>query len=175
MKMVQLSHASRLDRRTLLFGLGLSVVATQVSAQSPMVAIASPEQFRATELMGGDFAIQTSRLALERSRNPSVRNFAQLEINEQTAIAAALGTRPGGVPLRPDQAEIIQQLASMPRGERFDRAYVLGQIAGHQELLSLNTAYASNGFDNVGRSVATVAVPTIQTHLSIFSDLRRRA
>jgi putative membrane protein len=124
-------------------------------------------------LMGGEFAILTSRIALERSRNTHVRSFAELEINEQTAVAAALGEVPGQVQPRPDQIAIIQQLQGTPPGPRFDRAYVEGQIAGHEELLALNSAYAQNGSDSRGRAVATVAVPSIQTHLSILSKLRR--
>lgn len=161
-----------MDRRSVLFALaGVAAAAPMASAQ-PLLST-SPDQFRLSELMGGEFAIATSRLALERSRNPQVRNFAQLEINEQTAVAAALGTVPGGVQPRPDQIAIIQQLQGMAPGRQFDRAYVEGQLAGHEELLALNTAYAQSGSDSRGRAVATVAVPSIQTHLSILSSLRR--
>jgi putative membrane protein len=134
---------------------------------------ADPQQYRRMALMGGEFAIQTSRLALERGIDPRVREFAQLEINEQTAFAASLGVRPGGVPLRPDQEQLLQRLAATPSGSRFDRAYVGGQIDGHEELLVLNSAYAQGGYDTVGQAVATVAVPSIQTHLTILSRLRR--
>jgi putative membrane protein len=134
---------------------------------------ADPQQYRRMALMGGEFAIQTSRLVLERAADARVQEFAQLEINEQTAFAASLGARPGGVPLRPDQAQLLQGLAATSPGSRFDRAYVRGQIAGHEELLALNTAYAQGGSDTVGRAVANVAVPSIQTHLTILGRLRR--
>jgi putative membrane protein len=161
-----------MDRRSMFFALAGVVATASIAAAQPLLPT-SPDQFQLAELMGGEFAIATSRLALERSRNPQVRNFAQLEINEQTAVAAALGTVPGGVQPRPDQIAIIQQLQRMPAGPQFDRAYVEGQIAGHEELLALNTAYAQSGSDSRGRAVATVAVPSIQTHLSILSNLQR--
>jgi putative membrane protein len=122
-------------------------------------------------LMGGEFAMQTSQLALERSRNARVREFAQLEINEQLAYAAALGARPGSASLRPDHAQMLQQLQGMT-GSSFDRMYVQGQIMGHEELFALNSAYAQAGYDTQGRSVAILAVPSIQTHLTILSRLR---
>jgi putative membrane protein len=131
------------------------------------------QRYRVMALMGGEFAIQTSRLALERAADSQVQEFAQLEINEQVAFAASLRARPGGAPVRPDQAQLLQQLAATPSGSRFDRAYVRGQIAGHEELLALNTAYAQGGADTVGRAVANLAVPSIQTHLSILGRLRR--
>lgn len=174
MNMSRISQNLRVHRRGILLGLGAGLCAApSAMAQFVTPSTASPDQFRTSELMGGEFAIRTSQLALERSRDPQIRTFAQLEINEQTAIAAALGTRPGGLPLRPDQAAIVQELASLRPGSRFDHAYVAGQISGHRELLTLNTSYASSGFDNLGRSVATMAVPTIQTHLSILSRLAR--
>lgn len=161
-----------MHRRSMLLALA-GAVSTAPVVPAQAFFLGSPDQFRVSELMGGEFAILTSHLALERSRNTAVRNFAQLEINEQTAVAAALGTTPGGVRPRPDQLAIVQQLQATPPGRQFDRAYVEGQLAGHEEMLALNTAYAQNGADPRGRAVATVAVPSIQTHLSILSNLQR--
>lgn len=125
-------------------------------------------------LMVGNFSMQTSQLALQRSRNSRVRNFAQLETNEQAAFAAALGAQPGSVPLSQEEAAMLQQLASLS-GHQFDRMYVVGQIQGHNQLLELNSALAQGGGDGLSRAVATVSVPAIQTHLQILSGLRAGA
>ena len=129
------------------------------------------DQFRLTDLMGGEFSIETSKLALERSHSAQVRSFAQMEINEQLSVAAALGAAPGSVPPRPDQAAMVQKLASL-RGPRFDHAYIMGQIKGHQELLANNQAAIASGADPEIRRVATLSIPTIQTHLAILHRLR---
>lgn len=170
------SESTGLDRRTALMALASAVALapTAVLAQSavaPTVAVTDPRQFRMMALMGGAFAMQTSQVALERSRNARVQEFAQLEINEQLAYAAALGARPGSTPLRPDHAQMLQQLQALS-DPRFDRMYVQGQIMGHEELFALNSAYAQAGFDTQGRSVATLAVPSIQTHLTILGRIR---
>ena len=69
---------------------------------------------------------------------------------------------------------MIQQLAALPSGPRFDAMYVRGQIMGHRELLALNTGYLQSGIrDSVSTAVANVAVPSIQTHLAILSRLQR--
>jgi putative membrane protein len=167
-----LPSARSLTRRKMLGALCALGIPSEVLAQAAAAPI-SPDQFRGMELMDGDFAIQTSQLALARSRAPAILNFAQLEINEQMGIAAALGTRPGGIPIRPDQAGIVHRLASMAPGRAFDRAYVMGQIAGHREFLALNASYSGNGFDFQGNSVARSALPTIQMHLSMLSRLQR--
>jgi putative membrane protein len=168
-----------LDRRTALLGLagGLATLLAPGAALAQFGAgmgVGSAAQFRTMALMGGEFALQTSQLALQRARNPLVREFAQLESNEQVAYAGSLGATPGGVPLRPDQAQLLQQLSQTPPGSRFDRLYVRGQIIGHQELLALNSSYVqSGGSDTLGRAVANLAVPSIQTHLAILSRLQR--
>ncbi len=168
-----LADGTGLDRRTALMALvgAVSLAPSAVLAQGATAPVVSdPSQFRTMALMGGEFAMQTSQVALERSRNARVREFAQLEINEQIAYAAALGAQPGSVALRPDHAQMLQQLQAMS-GSSFDRMYVRGQIMGHNELLALNSAYSQAGFENQGRSVATLAVPSIQTHLTILSRL----
>jgi putative membrane protein len=162
-----------LDRRAALMTLIGAAVLSPVAAlgQTAAPVALGPTEFRTMALMGGEFALRTSQLALERSRNPRIREFAQLESNEQISYAAALGATPGGVPLRADQARMLEQLAATAPGPRFDALYVRGQIMGHQELLELNQAYAQGGFDPQGRSVATIAVPSIQTHLTILNRL----
>jgi putative membrane protein len=74
--------------------------------------------------MGGSFAMQTSQLALTRTRNPALINFANAEISEQTQVAVALGAAPGSAPLRPDHANLLRQLEATPSGGAFDRMYV---------------------------------------------------
>jgi putative membrane protein len=174
-----LTDSTGLDRRTALMALAgavslapSAVLAQSAAAPAALAAVASPVQFRTTVLTSGAFAMQTSQAALERSPNPRVQEFAQLEINEQMALAAALGAAPGSAPLRPDHAQMLQQLQSMT-GRSFDRMYVQGQIMGHNEALALTSAYAQSGFDIQGRSVAILAVPSIQTHLTILSRLQR--
>lgn len=164
-----------MDRRTALLALaGASILpfAPSASAQTSPLGLG---QHRLLVLEGGEFATQTSRLALERSRNAAIRQFAELEIAEQTAIAVSLGGRPGTTPLRQDHAEMVQQLASLS-GSRFDTMYVRGQVLGHEELLAINTSFLQRGGgDAAGTVVANVAVPSIQTHLVLLGRLRARA
>ena len=41
-------------------------------------------------LMFGGLSKQTSQLAVERSRNPKIKEFAEFEIDEQTTMAQVL-------------------------------------------------------------------------------------
>ena len=127
--------------------------------------------FRLADLQGGQYSIETSHLALARSRSRGVREFAQLEINEQVSVAAALGASPGAVAPRPDQQALVDRL-SQYRGAAFDHHYIADQIRGHEELLANNEQAIRSPADPAVRRVATVSVPTIQTHLAILHRLR---
>jgi putative membrane protein len=150
-----------MDRRNVMTALAGASLISSDSAE------AAPRGGRETEALGGgEFAMQTSGLALRRARHPRLRKFARLETSEQLAYAAALGARHGGVPLRPYQKALLR-LSETPAGPAFDRAYLRGQILGHRELLRINRSLASGG-RGIVRSVATVAVPAIETHLAIL-------
>ena len=127
--------------------------------------------FRMQDLQGGAYTSAASNLALQRSRNRAIRDFAQLEIAEQASVATQLFSAPGAVPPRSDQQAVLQSLAATS-GRRFDHRYVAGEIYAHQEALKLNTFYATNGIDPRAKSVARLSIPTIQTHLAILYRLR---
>jgi len=145
---------------------------------APLAFVGDAEAARAAEplklqaLMGGDFATAMSRLALRRGSSDAVRTFADLEITEQAATAAAFGARPGAAGLSPRHAAIVQELEGM-RGDSFDRAYITGQIAGHEELLAVHRRYARTGADPMARGASTVGVTGIQTHLVMLNSMAR--
>jgi putative membrane protein len=151
-----------------LGGLGLSAYAAQ-SKTLPQ------KDFRTADLVGGSFAMQTSQLALTRTRNPALINFANAEISEQTQVAMALGAAPGSAPLRPDHAALLRQLEALSSGAAFDRMYVQGQIRGHRELLALNSSYLRTGSNVREQQVAQMSLPIIQQHLAVLSSLREMA
>lgn len=131
--------------------------------------------FRTADLGGGEFATRTSQIALAKTTNPDIVQFANAEIAEQFNVATALGSAPGMGPLRSDHAEVISRLESMPSGPTFDAMYVRGQIRGHRELLALNSSYLEMGGDPQFKSVASMSLPIIQQHLSVLNRLRNMA
>jgi predicted outer membrane protein len=84
----------------------LAAIATPAAAQ-PMMAPAeavpalTPQSFRATAIVSDTFEIESSRIALERSRNPRVRGFAQQMVQDHTMTSQALmgGSGTAGVPM----------------------------------------------------------------------------
>src|ERR1700710_1814756 len=115
-----------MERRSFIIGLGLAAISTSALARSAKVM-----DFRTADLMGGEFALRTSRLALAKSANPDVIAFANTEIAEQVQVATLLGAAPGTAPLRRDRAAMFARLEGLPSGPAFDAMYVTGQISGH--------------------------------------------
>src|SRR3954469_3766025 len=155
-----------MERRSFLFALGALCLSHESVLARPV-----PRDFRSAQLMGGSFAMMFSQLALTRTGNPDVINFANAEIAEQVQVATALGAAPGSAPLRTDHAALIQRLQATPSGA-FDRMYVQGQIRGHRELLALNNSYLRSGGNPSEQQVAQMSLPIIQRHLAILSSLR---
>jgi len=160
-----------MQRRGFLLGIaGLGLLSSgAVARPAPM------PDFRTADLGGGEFATRTSQIALAKTTNPDIVQFANAEIAEQFNVATALGSSPGMGPLRTDHAAMIARLDSMPSGPTFDAMYVKGQLRGHRELLALNSSYLDGGGDPQFRSVAAMSLPIIQQHLSVLNRLRNMA
>lgn len=169
-----------MDRRNILLGsAGLAALSFTLS---PRFALAqgtahwlSGTEHMAMTLMGGTLAKEASQLAMERAQNPKVKQFAGFEIAEQTVIAQVLTdtANPPPVPLDAEHAAVLKTLQAQS-GASFDRAYVLNQIQGHQELLQVQQGY----LDNTNRStdtqhIAALARMTIQQHLIMLQELQR--
>lgn len=82
--------------------------------------------------------IQTSQLAPQRSQNKAVRNFAQQMIaehaNSSKQLAQIAKTKNLTLPkdIGPDNKALLTKLTKIT-GSNFDRAYMQGQVQGHQK------------------------------------------
>jgi putative membrane protein len=121
---------------------------------------------------GDLYEIQSSRVALQKSRNPQVRALAQMLITHHQMttrdVAAAArrdGLRPTPPVLEPHQAAMIADLRrATSRG--FDRAFLDQQRTAHMEALNLHQTYARRGDRPALRMAANKAVPIIERHIA---------
>lgn len=170
--------SSAMNRSRLLkpfAALALCLAATPAVSQMPpppmsaSMSQAIPYLFRAGE--SDVFEITTSQIALQKSRNPQVRQFASMLIDHHTrttnlALAAAksAGIMPPPPVLDADKrAQIGQLLAAAPAN--FDRTFLGQQVPAHEVALQLHTGYARSGDAAQLRRTAQGAVPIVQSHL----------
>jgi putative membrane protein len=137
-------------------------------------ASANSMQYVTAVANGNMFEIQSSQLALQKSRNARVRRFAQHMIDEHTRMSTELSTavRSTGpsltVPTTMDDRHqsAMQDLQNATAGRDFDRMYLTAQVNAHNEALVVNQNYAQAGDDPALKQLAGNAVPVIQEHLN---------
>jgi putative membrane protein len=125
--------------------------------------------------LAGAVALQTSEIALKKAQNAKVKEFAQFEYDEQTTIAQILSAMdPSMGQARPDakSADMIQRLNGM-NGAQFDKAYVMGQIEGHQTLLAIQEDYIKAGSNREHVAIAKLARGMIKEHLVHLNELQK--
>jgi putative membrane protein len=146
----------------------------QTEAESGQVKMITPLQYKTQTLQVGTFSKQTSQLAMVQATNPKVAQFAQFEVNEQTAMAQVLTdvNNPPPAQLDAEHTALLQQLQSLS-GKTFDAAYIQGQLLGHQQLLNIQQTFLNSILTgNDAEHIAVLARVVIQMHLAMLQELQ---
>lgn len=172
-----------MQKRTLMLAaaLGLSTFAFAGGAGVPDPAVQGPmstaqmsndSDILAMEVltMSNLAEITTSQLALQKSQNAAVRQYAQMMITEHTAAQAQLNAiaarkgvkltdKPGA-----DQRLMYNRLSTLS-GMTFDMQYVAVQIMGHDMTVKLIDMYLRIGNDADALNYARTIRPAVVMHL----------
>ena len=124
-----------------------------------------------TAARSDEFEIAEARMALRRTSDPHIRQFAQMMIQDHTQstdmIHAALSHSGRPIPpapaLGPEQDQMLAALRAS--GPAFDRVYIDQQVQAHQKALRVHSGYAQGGEDPALRHTAGMIVPVVQHHL----------
>lgn len=173
--------------KNLLLAASAALLATACSSTSEDETAAAPSEaapagmpateYVSTAASGDMFEIQSGQLALQRSCDPSVRQFAQMLVDDHTRTTAQVtqaaqtdGVTPPPPQMMPRHMEMLQRLqAAGPGG--FEAAFRNEQATAHQEALTLHQTYSQDGDRPALRTVASQAVPVIQMHLNQVQSL----
>lgn len=123
------------------------------------------------------YEIESSRLALERSQSPAIKQFAQMMIDHHTMTtqqvtqaAQASGMTPPPPALLPPHRALLDKLQPA-QGRAFDRMYLDQQRTAHRQALALHQSYARSGDKEPLRQAAAQAVPVVQGHIDQLKTL----
>jgi putative membrane protein len=149
--------------------LGVAGCMTPMASAPAPVAVTSAAEFVPTATSSNLFEIESSRLALQRARDPEVRRFARQMIRDHNMASRrmmAVASR-AGLPTPPPALIPRHQamLASVQSAADFDSAYVGAQVMAHQESVALFSAYGSNGDVPPLAAFARQTLPNLQMHL----------
>jgi len=125
---------------------------------------------------GNMFEIQSSQLALQKSQEARIRDFAQKMVHDHTQAGDKMkaATKDQTVPTSLDQehAQMLQQL-QQASGSGFNRSYVQMQFDGHQKTVALFEQYAENGDHAQLKEFAQQTLPTLREHFQMITDIRK--
>ncbi len=146
--------------------------------QPAKMEAATPEQFIQKVANSNRFEIQSSQLALDKSKNSEIRRFARRMIDDHTKIGDELKAtlQKANLPLPGDQLDEPDQAAltklKSEKEAAFDRNYAAGQRRGHIQAVRLVEAYSKGGTNPSLKELATQTLPVLKEHLKLAEALR---
>jgi len=111
-----------------------------------------------------------ANLALAKSQNEDVKQFAQMMITDHSKAGEELKTLAARkkydfpADMNESQKAIADSLSNMA-GAAFDREYIKAAIADHSAAVDLFTSEARSGRDADVKAWAALTLPVIKTHL----------
>jgi putative membrane protein len=185
-----------MDRRIIVASLCLLPFTPRLALAQDSGAMPAAGGFDRTHLektqMVGSLSLETSRMALEKTKNKWIKQFAEFEVAEQETIADVLkamtepqmtaSTATTATSGRPEdhaaasldpQAAVKADKLSKATGTDFDHQYLALQTDGHQQLLQIQEALLKAGSaprEQIG--IAKLARGQIKEHLALLQQIQ---
>lgn len=127
---------------------------------------------------GGMAEVAFSNLALSKSQNADVRNFAQMMITDHTKAGNGLkelaAKKKVVLPTQlGDHQGMLEDLNRLS-GADFDKEYVETMVDDHEDTVELFKSEAENSKDAELKAFAAKTLPTLQNHLRMIRDIQSR-
>jgi len=120
--------------------------------------------------------IGLSNMALQKSSNDSVKQFAQMMIDDHTKASDQLKTvamsKNVALPTSADSKHqmMMTKLQSMS-GDMFDRMFVKTMVKDHEKAVKMFQKESMNGKDADAKAFAASTLPTLQSHLTMAQSM----
>ncbi len=152
---------------------------TDTGSTMDAAAAMTGQQFADAMGANGTYEIESSKLALAKSSNPSSKPSAREKIGDHTKAnavlkAAAAEAQPPITPsfaMTPEQEEDIAALKAA-NGAEFDRLYTTQKIALHEAAIRQMQDYSAHGGVEPLRRWASDTLPMIKRHEAKFEETR---
>ncbi len=147
-------------------------------AAAPAMATPSTPTFLANTAAANLFEIESSKMALSKTKNDKVKSFANEMVTEHTAAGTKFKQAVADAKLTPPAEKLDAKHQALlddlkkQDGAAFDTAYVKAQHDGHAETVAMFDAYAKGGDNARMKQFATDMLPTLKKHLDEVSKLK---
>lgn len=144
-------------------------IAPPMSSGRMAVASMSTQDFVGKVKGGSQFELQMARLALQKTQNAAVRQFAERIVADHTMVSddlnKAVASEPRArllkvTPMPARMALELKQLQSAS-GKDFDRRFLRIMADEHREDINLLRSYQANGSDPAMKALARRALPAL--------------
>lgn len=157
------------------------MTALMMASMSGLAGKTSDADFLQKASAGGLAEVELSKLALDKSKDPNVRQFAQKMVDDHgKANVELMGTatkkKDAVATEMPKEAKKAYDDLKLLSGTSFDKKYVDVMVKDHKETISLFEKEAKDGKDSDYQSFAKDTLPTLKHHLDMIqvidSDLK---
>ena len=129
-------------------------------------------------IMGNNGEIATAKMALDKSQNDQVKQYAQKMIDDHTKMLDDLHTIAQQENIKfedkptPDGMKLSKKLEAL-NGPAFDKAYIDGMVKDHKGDVRDFTMESQSGKDQATKEAATKSLPVIKDHLQMVQGLQK--
>ncbi|MEX6507377.1 DUF4142 domain-containing protein [Jiella sp. M17.18] len=155
------------------------------ASKAPMPApqnVKTAQNFVPMAAVSNTFEIETSNLALRKSKDKAVHDFAQKMVHDHSQAATKLEAAvkqskmnvsvPTG--LDPEHKQMLDDLEAAP-SEGFDAKYIQMQSQAHDNAIALFKSYSNNGEKGPIRQFAAKTLPTLKHHKQLVQKLQKKS
>ena len=124
--------------------------------------------------IGGMFEVQSSQLALKKTQDQDVKQFADRMIKDHTQANDKLKSLAKNETIPSDLDQSHQQMLQKLQGENgsnFVDTFKQMQVAAHRQAINLFQSYAEHGDDQQLKQFAQQTLPTLQQHLQMAEHI----
>ncbi len=153
-----------------------AVAQTKTTATTVAMEVKTPEDFAKMASQSNMLEVETSKLALEKSKKEDIRAFAQRMVDDHTnagkemeKAAASDGVTAVPAKLDDQHAKMLKDLGAASAGD-FDSQYAQLQVQAHEQAVALFTGYSQQ--KGALADLAGKLLPTLQEHLEMARDLK---
>lgn len=156
--------------------LGFSFAMVLNSAQA--MGAHSASEFVRKAALGNEFEIESSKIALQKSQDDNIRNFAQQMIDDHSKAADDLTAATSNADMATPNTRLDRKHQAMldrlnsKSGADFDRLYIRTQFKAHDEAVDLFKNYSKQGDNQVIQNFASNTLPTLEEHKKDIVQLK---
>lgn len=150
---------------------------SNANASNTMGGMTAPKEFMNEAAMGGMAEVALANLAMKKSQDKEVKDFAAKMItdhgkaNTELKELAAKKTVTLPTDVGAEHKATMEKLEKLS-GAEFDKEYVAAMVKDHEKDVSLFKTQSESGTDADAKAFAAKTLPTLQMHLTMIKDIQ---